>query len=135
MLKSAMWTILIVVTASVSLNASDVSKNANKSFPLDCPIIKGAELKNLADKGEIDLNGKSFHLVFGGEIGNDYHKRLIESQSDLADFLNKSSSTLTITRYINSHHNAMMKSHLRNHCPYTLARGSEIVVVAIAPTS
>jgi|GEM_PF-3256204 len=135
MFKNPLRAILITVTASIPLSANDTSKDIDKPLALNCPIIKGAELKTLADKGEIDLDGKSFRLVFEQEVGNSYNKRLIESQAELAEFLNKSSSTLTVTRHINSHHNAMMKSHLRRHCPYTLERSSEIVVVAIAPTS
>lgn len=132
MFKSTVWAISIIVMTSVPLGANDAPKDTNKPPALDCPIVKEAELKNLADKGEIDLNGKSFRLVSGEEISNDYHKRLIGSQSDLAGFLNKSSSTLTITRYINSHQNAMIKNPLKKHCPYILQRGSEIVVIAIA---
>jgi hypothetical protein len=97
--------------------------------------MKPAEVKTLADTGKIQLNGKSFRLVFEPETGNNYNKRLIGSQSDLADFLNKSTSTLTVTRHINTHQNAMMKDHSKKHCPYILERGLEIAVVAIAPAS
>lgn len=133
--KSIAGAFLTTVIASLSLSANDASKGANKSLVLECPTMKAADLKTLADTGEIQLNGKSFRLVFEQDTGHNYNKRLIESQSDLADFLKKSNATLTVTRHINPHQNAMMKNNLKKHCPYILERESEIGVIAIAPTS
>lgn len=135
MSKNIARTLLITVAVSVPLSANDASKNTNKPLALECPTIKNADLKILADTGEVQLNGKSFRLVFEQEIINNYNKRLIESQADLATFLNKSNSALTVTRHVNSHHNATINSPLKKHCPYVLERGTDIAVIAIAPAS
>jgi len=135
MFTSIVRAFLITVVTSMSLSANDASRDANKTSVLECPLMKPADLKTLADAGEIQLKGKSFRLVFEQVTGDNYNKRLIGSQSDLAAFLNKPTPTLTVTRYINTHHNAMMKELSKKHCPYILERGSEIAVVAIAPTS
>ncbi|MGV8949085.1 MAG: hypothetical protein ACOH2E_06980 [Candidatus Paracaedibacter sp.] len=136
MFKNILQTLLITVTASASLMADDAAtKDVSKPTPLECPTMKEANLKTLAETGKIDLNGKSFRLVSEQEIINNYNKSLIGSQSDLQVFLTKSTSTLTVTRYINSHRNAMMKNQLKKHCPYTLERESDIAVIAIVPTS
>ena len=135
MFKNIAQTLLITLTASAPLMADDAaSKDADKPPVLECPTMKEADLKTLAEAGKIDLNGKSFHLASEQEIINNYNKSLIGSQSDLQTFLNKSTSTLTVTRHINSHRNAMMKNQLKKHCPYTLERESEIAVIAIVPT-
>jgi hypothetical protein len=136
MFKNILQTLLITVTASASLMADDAAtKDVSKPTPLECPTMKEVNLKTLAETGKIDLNGKSFRLVSEQEIINNYNKSLIGSQSDLQVFLTKSTSTLTVTRYINSHRNAMMKNQLKKHCPYTLERESDIAVIAIVPTS
>lgn len=136
MFKNIAKTLLIIAAVSASTKANDAAyKDISKPTPLECPTIKEANLKTLAETGKIDLNGKSFRLASEQEIINNYNKSLIGSQSDLQTFLSKSTSTLTVTRYINSHRNAMMKNQLKKHCPYTLERKSEIAVIAILPTS
>ena len=136
MFKNIAQTLLITVTASASSMADDaVAKDVSKPTVLECPTMKEANLKTLAETGKIDLNGKSFRLASEQEIINNYNKSLIGSQSDLQTFLNKSTSALTVTRYINSHRNAMMKDQLKKHCPYTLERKSEIAVIALVPIS
>lgn len=136
MFKNIAQTLLIIAAVSASIKANDAaSKDVSKPNALECPTIKEANLKTLAEVGKIDLNGKSFRLASEQEIINNYNKSLIESQSDLQTFLTKSNSTLTVTRYINSHRNPMMKNQLKKHCPYTLERESEIAVIAILPTS
>jgi hypothetical protein len=133
--KNIVRTLLAIVVSSVSLSANDASKDTNKPLTLECPTIKEADLKTLAEAGKIDLNGKSFRLASEQEIISNYNKSLIESKADLQTFLNKSASLLTVTRYINSHRNHMMKNQLKKHCPYTLERESEIAVIAIVPAS
>lgn len=135
MSKNIVRALLVTVVASVSLSANDASKEANKPLVLECPLMKSTDLKTLADTGEIQLNDKSFHLVFEQETGNNYNKRLLGSKENLDAFLNKSNAILTVTRHINSHQNAMMKDHSKKHCPYILERGPEIAVIALAPTS
>ena len=136
MFKNIAKTLLIIAAVSASTKANDAaSKGVSKPNVLECPTIKEANLKTLAEVGKIDLNGKSFRLASEQEIINNYNKSLIESQSDLQTFLNISNSTLTVTRYINSHRNAMMKNQLKKHCPYTLEREADIAVIAILPTS
>ena len=136
MFKNILQTLFITVAVSVPLIANDAApKELSKPPVLECPNMNEANLKTLAESGKIDLNGKSFRLASEQDIINNYNKSLIGSQSDLQTFLNKSTSTLTVTRYINSHRNAMMKNQLKKHCPYTLERESDIAVVAIVPAS
>jgi hypothetical protein len=133
MTKSLLRTILVTVFVTASLFANDASV-AKKPVISECPEITESDLKTLAGNGEVKINGKSFSLIFEKETGNNYNKRLIESQADLASFL-KSGATQTVTRHINSHQNPFLKDHLKNHCPYDLERESDIAVIAIAPAS